>query len=510
MMGKSLSTRLFYTYAAIILVILIAVSIGLSYLIHGYFYESRRGELIRYATEIANSIDEFSGGEVNEGYVHDKLEGMDSILKARIWIVDKHMDVVYVSQGSDTRGVPRGSYDPKNIGPPPGIPFKKSNDYPRTTNEQMRIRPNDKFIQLLEPIFAKGEFINREFVHPIYNERVLLVGVPIMNDKEVIGTVLVSSAVSNISDFMHEVYWYIGKVIFGAIIFSMILVHYFARNTVAPLVAMQRSAAAMVQGDYTQHVAVKGEDEVADLGRSLNYLSKDLKDFVEKMHTYERIRRDFVANVSHELRTPLTIIRGYNQAIADGTIQDKEKIAVYQNIINDEVSRLERLISDLLELSRIQSGREMANERIPFDDLVRDVLVKLQMKANDKDIELYTDIAPVQIYGNGDRLVQLVLILVDNAIKYTQSGGKVGVILRDHNDRIELVVEDTGKGIPEEDRHFIWERFYKVDKSHSRIESGTGLGLAIAREIMIQHKADVHLESSLGKGTSITVSFPKT
>lgn len=507
MMGKSLSTRLFYTYAAIILVILIAVSIGLSYLIHGYFYDSRRGELIRYATEIANNIDEFSEDEVNRGYVQDKLEGMDSILKARIWIVDKHMDVVYVSQGSDTRGVPRDNYQPKNNEPspppPPGIPFKKTNDYP------IRIRPNDKFIQLLEPIFRNGEYINREFVHPIYNERVLLVGVPIMNDKEVIGTVLVSSAVSNISDFMHEVYWYIGKVIFGAIIFSLILVHYFARNTVAPLVAMQRSAAAMVQGDYTQHVVVNGEDEVADLGRSLNYLSKDLKDFVEKMHTYERIRRDFVANVSHELRTPLTIIRGYNQAISDGTIQDKAKIAVYQNIINDEVSRLERLISDLLELSRIQSGKEISNERIPLDDLVRDVLVKLQMKANDKDIELYTDIVPVQICGNGDRLVQLVLILVDNAIKYTQSGGKVGVILRDCNDCVELVVEDTGKGIPMEDRHFIWERFYKVDKSHSRIESGTGLGLAIAREIMNQHKANVHLESSLGEGTSITVSFPK-
>ena len=507
MIGRSLSTRLFYTYAAIILVILISVSIGLSYLIHGYFYESRRGELIRYATEIANSIDEYSGERINRGYVYDKLESMDAILKARILIIDKSMDVLYVSQ-ADTRGVQRSDYVPPNGSIPKDVLIKESDDRNKQFREQMR-RPSEKFIKILEPIFERGELVNREFIHPIYNERVLLIGVPIRNGNEVIGTVLVSSAVSNISDFMHEVYWYIGKVIFGALILSLFLVHYFARNTVSPLVAMQKSAAAMVRGDYTQRVEVKGEDEVADLGRSLNYLSKDLKDFVEKMHTYERIRRDFVANVSHELRTPLTIIRGYNQAIADGTIQDKEKIAIYQNIINDEVSRLERLISDLLELSRIQSGREMVNEHIPFDELVRDVLVKLQIKASEKNINLYTDIEPTQIMGNGDRLVQLVLILVDNAIKYTEQGGQVGVVVKNLQDRIELIVEDTGRGIPEEDMHFIWERFYKVDKSHSRREGGTGLGLAIAREIMTLHKATVQLDSNLGQGTKIIISFPR-
>ena len=506
MIGRSLSTRLFYTYAAIILVILISVSIGLSYLIHGYFYETRRGELIRYATEIANSIDEYSGNRINRGYVYDKLEGMDAILKARILVIDNNMDVVYVSQ-SDTRGVPRNDYEPKEV-EPKDVLMKKNDERMRIASEQVR-KPSEKFIKLLEPIFINGESVNREFVHPIYNERVLLIGVPIRDGDAVIGTVLVSSAVSNISDFMHEVYWYIGMVIFGALILSLFLVHYFARNTVAPLVAMQRSAAAMVQGDYTQRVEVKGEDEVADLGRSLNYLSKDLKDFVEKMHTYERIRRDFVANVSHELRTPLTIIRGYNQAIADGTIQDKDKIAIYQNIINDEVNRLERLINDLLELSRTQSGREMANERIPLDELVRDVLIKLQIKASEKNIELYTDIEAAHIFGNGDRLVQLVLILVDNAIKYTGRGGRVGVLLKNRADYIDLIVEDTGRGIPEDDLHFIWERFYKVDKSHSRQEGGTGLGLAIAREIMTLHKADVSLESSLDKGTKIVVSFPK-
>lgn len=508
MMGRSLSTRLFYTYAAVILVILISVSIGLSYLIHGYFYESRRGELIRYATEIANSIDEFSGENINRSYVYDKLDGMDAILKARIWVVDSNMDAIYVSQGIDTRGVARNEYELKNGVEQKMALIKKSDEHARRMSEQVR-RPSDKFIKLLEPIFVKGEFVNREFVHPVYNERVLLVGAPIRHGDDIIGTVLVSSAVSNISNFMHEVYWYIGKVIFGALILSLFLVHYFARNTVAPLVAMQSSAAAMVEGDYTQRVNVKGTDEVADLGHSLNCLSRDLEDFVEKMHTYERIRRDFVANVSHELRTPLTIIRGYNQAIADGTIQDKDKIAIYQNIINDEVNRLERLINELLELSRIQSGREMANERIPLDELVRDVLAKLQIKASEKNITLRTDIEPAQIVGNGDRLVQLVLILVDNAIKYTEQGGQVGVMLKNRPEYIDLIIEDTGRGISSQDLQFIWERFYKADKSHSRKEGGTGLGLAIAREIMTLHKASVQLDSNIGQGTRFTVSFPK-
>ena len=226
------------------------------------------------------------------------------------------------------------------------------------------------------------------------------------------------------------------------------------------------------------------------------------------MQTQEKIRRDFVANVSHELRTPLTIIGGYNQAISDGTVKDQEKIKSYQNIIRDEVQRLERLIKDLLDLSRLQAGQVILKEKIPLAELVSDVVDKMQIKVQGKDIRFILALEPIKILADGDRLVQLMIILLDNAIKYTPAQGKIKVSLNNVANRAVLEIRDTGKGIPQEDLPYIWERFYKVDKSHSRLDGGIGVGLAIAKEIVMLHKGQIKVESELNRGTSISIDFP--
>lgn len=273
---------------------------------------------------------------------------------------------------------------------------------------------------------------------------------------------------------------------------------------------MKNSAKAIASGDYSLKVIVDGDDEIADLGRSLNSLSRDLEQFVLKTKKMEKMRRDFVANVSHELRTPITIIQGYNEAISDGTITDPEDIKKYRKLINDETLRLERLINELLDISRLQKGEGEEMEPIPLAQVVEAVVNMLEGRAHQRDIRLdrYLDDS-LYVYGNGDRLYQLVMILGDNAMKYSPDSSVITFKVTQNPDQsTELTVSDQGYGIPEEDIPYIWERFYKADKSHSRHIPGTGLGLAIGREIIRIHKAKVQVQSQVGKGTSFVITFP--
>ena len=267
-------------------------------------------------------------------------------------------------------------------------------------------------------------------------------------------------------------------------------------------------------GDYTRKVNVHGQDEVAQLGKALNALGNDLSAFVAKTERAEKIRRDFVANVSHELRTPLTIIRGYNEAISDGTVTDKDMIQRYRLLINEETMRLERMIRELLDISRMQAADELAPAKmqpLPLGAIVRNVAEKLMVNAVERNVKLLVHVdEKIQIMGQGDQMVQLVLIIGDNALKYTPENGTVTFVTELQQDgSVKMAISDQGPGIPEEDLPFIWERFYKVDKSHSRNVPGTGLGLAIAREIIRMHGAKVQVFSKLGEGTRFEITFPK-
>ena len=250
---------------------------------------------------------------------------------------------------------------------------------------------------------------------------------------------------------------------------------------------------------------------MGQLGASLNTLAQELGRFVERTEQMEKLRRDFVANVSHELRTPLTIIRGYTEALQDGTVTQPEQAQRFTKLIVGETERLERLISDLLDLSRLQAHQfVMELEMIPLAEVVDNVVTMLRGKYAEKGVELLwrgAEMIP-PIPGNGDRLVQLMLILLDNALKYTQPQGRVQVELSCAEQTVTLGVSDDGAGIPAADLPFIWERFYKVDKAHTRENHGTGLGLSIAREIIERHGATVTVSSEPGQGTSFVLQFP--
>ena len=236
-----------------------------------------------------------------------------------------------------------------------------------------------------------------------------------------------------------------------------------------------------------------------------------LQDVTEVRHL-EQMRRDFVANVSHELRTPMTSIQGFVEALLDGLAEDKESQNRYLNVILEETVRLNRLVTDLLDLSRLEKGQvSWPMESIQLQPLFADVVAKLHPQLIKQelavDIENTDDL--ITVAGNRDRIQQVLINLLGNAVAFTPPGGKITLSAKDLGDMVEVRVSDTGVGIAPDEQDKIWDRFHKVDKARTRSLGGTGLGLSIVKQIIDAHGGDVDLESSPGKGSTFYFTLKK-
>ena len=229
-------------------------------------------------------------------------------------------------------------------------------------------------------------------------------------------------------------------------------------------------------------------------------------DITEK-HCAELGRREFTANVSHELKTPLTSISGYSEIIRDGVARP-EDVKAFAARINSEANRLMALISDILELSRLDERKGLGNkEPVELLSLAREAASQLESQAAAKNISLNVSGEPAQIEGYPTLLSEMLFNIIDNAVKYTPEHGKVDVSVTSHDGRTEVCVADNGIGIPPEHHERIFERFYRVDKSHSRATGGTGLGLSIVKHGAAIHGAEIKLDSAPGRGTRMSLVF---
>lgn len=234
---------------------------------------------------------------------------------------------------------------------------------------------------------------------------------------------------------------------------------------------------------------------------------------VTQLRRLERVRRDFVANVSHELRTPITSIKGFVETLIENPPQDQSEVKRFLSIIDKNSQHLNSLIGDLMSLSRIEQG-DIPVEELMQSASMRDILVNVQTAcqsaADRRGIDLVIDSGEnVEMTAHPSLLQQAISNLVDNAIKYSESGKQVEVDMDVQDDRIRIVVRDHGAGISSEHIPRLFERFYRVDKARSREQGGTGLGLAIVKHIVELHRGRVSVQSELGRGTTFTLDFPR-
>ncbi|MEZ2458037.1 two-component system histidine kinase PnpS [Salinicoccus roseus] len=233
---------------------------------------------------------------------------------------------------------------------------------------------------------------------------------------------------------------------------------------------------------------------------------------ITEIRRLEKMRSDFVANVSHELKTPVTSVRGFSETLMSGEVTDEETTKQFLKIIHDESQRLDRLIRDLLNLSKIERQKMPLNlETLNMTALVHEVSVTLQGAIEEKRTRLVLPHPSKDVYlqGDEDRLRQIILNLVGNGINYTAEGGTVTVSLKENVEKVRLIIKDDGIGIPEESLPRIFERFYRVDRARSRHSGGTGLGLAIVKHLIESHHGEIEVESREGEGTTFTVILPK-
>ncbi|GIM45852.1 PAS domain-containing sensor histidine kinase [Collibacillus ludicampi] len=442
--------------------------------------------------------------------------------------------------------------------------------------------------------------------------RYTFLAVPVRDAGQVIGAVYLVAPMKTIYQTMSEINWIFYTGILIALVLTAILGIMLARTITHPIMEITKKAKAMAKGDFGQEVAVKGDDEIGELGLTFNYLTHRLRDalaeneqekdkmeailahmsdgviavsaqglillanpvaqellMVEEkdlinhplhevlevdewegpemkfrgpdgriLYAYastlkgaegekpgqvivlrditeeekeEKARRDFVANVSHEIRTPLTTLKSYIEALEDGAMYDPQLSAHFLRVIHNETDRMVRLVNDLLQLSRFDSGTEGWNfSPQSLAGLLDRAVERFSVQCRNQGIGMFVEVEPrlPQVVVDRDKLDQVLDNLISNALKYTPEKGMIRLAASRDGDMVVVKVIDTGIGIPKKDLPRIFERFYRVDKARSRKLGGTGLGLSIAQQIIEKHGGKIQIESELGRGTTVLFTLP--
>ncbi|ANU12735.1 two-component system histidine kinase PnpS [Planococcus halocryophilus] len=230
---------------------------------------------------------------------------------------------------------------------------------------------------------------------------------------------------------------------------------------------------------------------------------------ITELKRLEQIRKDFVANVSHELRTPVTSIKGFSETLLDGAYKDTETLLSFLEIVHTESNRLEMLINDLLDLSKVeQSGFRVNAQPMNMEAVIKRAREMIQPKIDEKSIHLKLEIQPINVLGDANRLIQVMMNLLINAVTYSSNHTEITIRLFRKDNRAIIQVEDQGIGIESSEIERLFERFYRVDRARSRNSGGTGLGLSIVKHLIEAHHGQVEVDSTVGVGTTFTIYLP--
>ncbi len=443
----------------------IIITIGFSFLLSNYFYEKlyvenvRRG-LLEEGTKLSA---EYEGGPLSSELI-EKVEWYNTKNESEVFIVSN--------------------------------PRELSACLPYEIDYDSIIGPEERD-QLLN-----GQPVEKMGYEERFDRDVMAVIVPLIDSNRLEGIIYLYVPLAKISELTND-FSLIGLVV--GLLFVILAVYIgtiFVKKMTKPLEIMKKAAEKVTAGDYSARVPVFSKDEIGQLGTAFNLMSVSIQKEDER-------KKEFLEDVSHELRTPISYVKGYSEALKAGlakTSQDQER---YLALIHREANRMERLVGDLLDLSRLDAEDfrlEMCP--LPLAQLVEDCLEKYRPSLKQKGLLLNTELDP-DIIVNADegRIEQVIQNIVDNAINYTERG-RITVLLSKHEKGCILSIKDTGIGIPREDIQRVTQRFFRVNKARTRSDGGTGLGLAISNKLIKLHGGQLEIKSNLGKGTCISIILP--
>lgn len=449
----------------VIVAAVVIISIIACVSVREYYYSQVNQALEIQANSVSNTFQQYS--RESTGSFDEKVRNFVTNFAER-----ERIELMIVNQNGHTT-ITSSGFSPEAKGMP---------DYLKAIESQDRVG------------IAVGRLSNTREKSMIYS-RIMPV-----NDEPSIAAIRLATSLDEVN---RQVYFLIlaiftmAVVILGLVLFSS---YYFIRGIVRPIERVGETARKIAQGDFDARLNVKNDDEIGELADIINYMAGELSET-------EMLKNDFISSVSHELRTPLTAIQGWSETILIDKGQDQELVSKGMNVIIGETTRLTGMVEELLDFSKMQSGRLQLVKlpTNPLTELTEAVLMYTQRAQRDK-IELkYTPLKEeVVINADKNRLRQVFINIIDNAIKYSDPGGEVTVAALKSNGNLIITVSDTGIGIGQKDLQQIKTKFYKADSTRR----GSGIGLAVADEIINSHEGTLSVESTLNQGTKITITLP--
>lgn len=471
-----MSVKLSLYFAGTLLLFAIIIGGVFVSLFRSQSLDANKAELENRAVNIAENL---------PLYIDDKGAGMGGfsmylrvigdVAGTDVWIVDADLNLITGGRGNNhTQG---------------GLRFS---DLPSNAE------------QLIQKSFTGVTAFSEDFSN-LLSESTLTVGAPIFDRTgEVIGVVLLHSPIQGVNEAIYKGILILIISIVLALIASFILSILFSRSFTKPLSKMKKTALQLADGQYTVKTNIMQDDEIGELAHTLDVLAERLDEASHESEQLEIMRNEFVANISHELKTPITVIRGSLEALIDEVVTDPIKIEEYHMQMLNESKFLQRLVGDLLDLSKLQSmDFKIEKTEISVCEIIDDVTRSTESLAKKAQVNIVVtkDSDHCKILGDYGRVRQMIMIIVDNAIKFSASNETVTITLVNNR----LVIKDNGIGIQAEHLPYIFDRFYKSRSEHNK--TGTGLGLAIAKKIADRHQIRLTVESIEGEGSSFILTW---
>lgn len=466
-MKSTIFVRLTGTLLIVILICLAIVGISLSFMFKNYLFNQKETELTIKGRDTAEIVKPFLINNADPHIVVNLLNSSDLNLGTELWVVDKNGKVLAAAANHD---------------------YCEGNSLEESELRDLRA----------------GLITVRKGETQYFTQAVIRVTVPVIDKENVLGAIILYSPILGISNALRTI---IEMIVFAGLL-SLVIAFltglYLSKRLSEPIIDLTSASAAIANGEKNVEVPVNTNlEEINQFGITFNYMA-------DKIEKNEAKMNDFVANVSHELRSPLTSIKGFVQALIDNKGKNEQDRKKFLHIISRETSRLEQLVTDLLNLSKADNDINKVVNEVDVTKIVNDILMQFKAVASEKGIKFLdrgsVNVPKIKVDPNDFK--QILINLIDNAIKFSSSQSSIEIGFEEEGDSLRISIADNGYGIPEEDLPHIWDRFYRVDKARSRETGGTGLGLSIVKQLVENNGGTVDAESTLGKGSIFSVKLP--
>jgi len=458
--------KLITTYLVITAVTFLILVLLFSQLLGNYYFNRHEQLLLEEGRKINELVIDYLNGYITRDRMNLELQSLERFMNTRIWVLDK-------------RGVIYGV----------------------SSNEKEWIGKQITTKELLDVL--KGQVIVKKGIYEEGGKTPMItVGMPIFVNGRVDNAIIMHSPLYEVTNAISEVHGIIWKAMGVSLIISIFILYIVCKKLSSPLRAMGIAAERLAEGDFSQRVEVYTEDEIGSVTKTFNYMA-------ERLETIEENRRSFISAVAHELRSPLTLIRGFVQGIVDGTVA-KEEQEKYLSIILKETVRLNKLITNLLDLQRMESNNyPIYPQSFDINELIRRALIKYEEEIEKRAVRvnLLLPEGKIFVWADRDAVEQVLINLLDNAMKFMGQTGLLELETKLVDDKVWIRIQDNGIGISEEEQKAIWDKFYKADKSRDRNKEGTGLGLHVVKKIIDRHGEEIKVESEKDKGTAFIFSL---